>query len=189
MLLSPYGRSWAKARWDLVLASVNAYKKHTIFFTFARHFLLLCNGSLSKVVWRSKRVANEFKDLAFYIWSVGGTFSFMYIPKRLFENHPFFSFENEHLFLWGYWLYFWSNGNFIFFRKKKRLVRMIQIEQKIIEIGKHIYLLDLLATVDSVVMFRRYDAIEWEPLFYIILFLRKRWKIDFLLLPTSALTL
>ena len=66
---------------------------------------------------------------------------------------------------------------------------MIQIEQKIIEIGKHIYLLDLLATVDSVVMFRRYDAIEWEPLFYIILFLRKRWKIDFLLLPTSALTL
>ena len=42
---------------------------------------------------------------------------------------------------------------------------MIQIEQKIIEIGKHIYLLDLLATVDSVVMFRRYNAIEWEPFF------------------------
>ena len=176
MLLSPYGRSWAKARWDLVLASVNAYKKHTIFLTFARHFLLLCNGSLSKC---SLEEANGFK-VGLLHWKCWKYFKFV----RLFKNHPFFTFENEHLFLCGYWLYFWSNGNFISFKEKWRLVRMIQIEQKIIEIGKHIYLLDLLPLTRLLCA-----AIEWEPFFYIILFWRKRWKIDFLLLPTSALTL
>ena len=47
---------------------------------------------------------------------------------------------------------------------------MIQIEQKIIEIGKHIYLLDLLPLTQLLC------AIEWEPLFLYYPFLKKKME-------------
>ena len=55
---------------------------------------------------------------------------------------------------------------------------MIQIEQKIIEIGKHIYLLDLLATVDSVVMFtfRRFRCDRVGAPFLYYPFLKKKME-------------